>query len=127
MERRNTAQKAMVLNTVRRLGNHACADEIYSAVSQENPSIGRGTVYRNLGILAEEGKIRKIAIPDGADRFDHNCFEHYHVKCIKCGSVFDVDMEALPDLREKIRDSHGIDFLDYDIIFRGICPDCKQK
>jgi len=28
-------------------------------------------------------------------------------------------------LREKIRDTHGFEFLDYDIVFKGICSDCQ--
>ena len=125
MTRRNTIQKNLVLNAVRRLGNHATADEIYNLIVQEHPSIGRGTVYRNLNILAENGDILKVEVPGKADHFDHNCHRHYHVFCVRCGRVYDVDMEPLPDLREKIRDTHRFEFLDYDIVFKGICPDCQ--
>ena len=33
----------------------------------------------------------------------------------------------LPNLLEKIRNIHGIEFLDYDISFKGICPKCREK
>ncbi len=35
------------------------ADQIYTFVIEKYPSIGRETVYRNLGILVEEGKVRR--------------------------------------------------------------------
>lgn len=126
MERRNTIQREMVYNAVINLSNHATADEIYALIIKDHPTIGKGTVYRNLNILAEEGAIRKVDIPDGPYRFDHILEEHYHVKCVKCGKLFDVDMEVLPDLKRCIHDTHGIQFLDYDILFKGICFDCRN-
>lgn len=125
MERRNTIQRELVLGAVRELHNHATADEVYECVVSKYPSIGKGTVYRNLNILAEEGEVRRIEISGGPDRFDHNCAEHYHVACMKCAGVFDVDVDNLPDLIANIRDKHGIDILSYDILFKGICPDCR--
>ena len=60
-------------------------------------------------------------------RFDITLKNHYHVRCIKCGEVSDVDMEEIPDLMKRIHDTHGIDFLEYDISFKGICPRCREK
>ena len=126
MNKRNTIQRQMVLNTVTELGNHATAEEIYQRIAEKNPQISKGTVYRNLGVLAQERQIRKIEIPGAADCYDHIPQTHYHVRCVKCGRVFDVDMELIPNLTERIGDAHGFDFLDYDIIFKGICPECKK-
>lgn len=123
--RRNTIQKEMVLNAVRELKNHATADEIYHHIVQTYPSVGKGTVYRNLNILAEAGEIQKVIIPDGPDRFDHTLCEHYHVRCTGCGAVYDVDMDVIADVLPRIHDTHGFQFLDYDISFRGICPECQ--
>ena len=127
MERRNTIQKELVLNAVLQMRRHVTADEVYETVCREHPNIGKGTVYRNLGILAEEGKIRKVEIPNGPDRFDFTLERHYHVRCVECGRVFDVEMDAIEDLDERVRDKHGFEFLDYDILFKGICPDCRKK
>lgn len=126
MERRHTIQKELVLNAVRSLRSHVTADEVYSVITRDHPAVGKGTVYRNLNILAEEGEIKKVEIPDGPDRFDFTLAEHYHVECVKCGNIFDVDMEAMPDLMGRIHDSRGIRFLSYDILFRGICPKCQE-
>ena len=126
MIRRNTIQKDMVLGTVRKLKRHLTADEVYEHIKKDHPTIGKGTVYRNLGILAEDGSIRKVEVPDGPDRFDFTLKNHYHVRCVECGNVSDVDMDEIPHLEEKIRDTHGMKFLGYDIFFKGICPDCRK-
>lgn len=125
MERRNTIQKELVLNTVRKLACHATADEIYRAIFTEHPTVSRGTVYRNLNVLADEGRILKIEVPGEADRYDQTCTRHYHLRCMKCRRVFDVDMEPIPDIMGRIRDTHGMEIIDYDIGFKGLCAECR--
>lgn len=124
--KRKTIQRALTLKAVQTMRNHPTAEEIYEAVSAEHPNISRGTVYRNLNQLSEDGEIREMEVPGGADHFDHRCNDHYHVRCLKCGRVFDVDMDYMPDLAKKIKDTHGFQFEGYDLMFKGICPDCRR-
>ena len=127
MPERNTIQRSLVLAAVNRLRCHATADEIYDAIAKEHPSISRGTVYRNLNRLVETGQIRRVEIPGEADRYDHICEEHYHVQCVVCRRIFDVDMERLPAPETHIKDAHGFSFVGHDLIFKGICPDCQKS
>lgn len=124
MLRRNTIQRELVLEAVRALKNHATAEEVYNEVIRNHPSVGKGTVYRNLNILAEDGDIRKVEMPQGPDRFDHRTDSHHHIRCMKCGRVYDVEMKGMPDLKASVSDAAGMVISDYDIIFKGICPDC---
>ena len=127
MRRRNTIQRSFVLETVNKLHCHATADEIYHEIARTHPTISRATVYRNLNLLSEMGEIRRLEIPGSADRFDHICTNHCHVKCEMCGRVFDVDMDFVGGLESGIRDARGFDFTGYDIIFHGVCPECKEQ
>ena len=127
MTRRNTIQRELVLSAVRELKSHVTADEVFRFVTTDSPNVSRGTVYRNLNILAEEGSIRKIEIPGQADCYDHTTGEHCHVRCVKCGRVFDVMTDTVPDLTETVSDAQGFVFLGCDIIFKGICPECNQN
>ena len=125
MTKRNTIQRALVLDAVRALRCHATADEVYDAVVTQHPSISRGTVYRNLLWLSDAGEIRKLAMPSGADRYDHQCHAHYHARCVRCGRVFDVAMAYMTDLESRIDDADGFEFTGHDVIFSGKCPECK--
>ena len=125
--RRQTIQRSLVLKAVNKLQCHATADEIYEEIIKEHPNVSRATVYRNLNLLSETGHIRKIEIPGGADCFDHLCHDHCHVKCEKCGRIFNVDMEYVTGLEKNIRNDRGFSFTGYDIIFRGICPNCQKS
>lgn len=127
MERRNTIQRELVLDAVKSLHNHATADEIYEYIVKDHPTIGRGTVYRNLNILVEEGDVKRAPVLSGPDHFDHNVQDHYHVKCVKCGKVYDVDMDVISDIEERIHDTHGIKYLNYDILFNGVCAACQKE
>ena len=125
MTKRNTIQRALVLDAVRALQCHATADEVYDAIRKQHASISRGTVYRNLIWLSDIGEIRKIAMPSGADRYDHQCHEHYHARCVGCGRVFDVEIAYMTDLESKVNEAHGFEFTGHDVIFSGKCPECK--
>ena len=76
MEKRNTIQKQLVLDAVFRLANHPTAEEVYAEVARSHPTVSKATVYRNLGSLSEDGLLRHIKMPGGADRFDHMLLEH---------------------------------------------------
>lgn len=123
MFKRNTIQRDLVLKAVRKLKCHPTAEEVYAEVAKEYPTISRGTVYRNLNQLASSGEISSREIPSGANCYDHRCDEHYHAKCLRCGKVFDVDMEYIPDLGKNINDPHGFEFSGYDLVFKGVCAD----
>ncbi|MGI5897144.1 MAG: Fur family transcriptional regulator [Oscillospiraceae bacterium] len=124
--KRNTIQRALVLEAVNKLKCHATAEEVYNMVVLEYPNISKVTVYRNLNQLAENGEIRKLEVPGGADRFDHICRNHYHIRCLKCGRVFDVDMEYMEGLESRIKDTHGFSFSGHNLMFEGICPECRK-
>lgn len=123
---RMTVQYSLVLDAVRALHCHATADEVYEEVRKSNPHISKGTVYRNLARLCELGEICRRELPGGADGYDHTCSNHYHARCIECGRLFDVDMDYIPDLEQKITDSHGFVFLENDIVFKCVCPACQK-
>ena len=127
INRRNTIQKDLVRNAIYEMKRHVTANEVYEFIKESYPTIGKGTVYRNLDILVEEGALRKVEVSEGPNRFDFTLKNHYHVRCVKCGEVSDVDMDEIPDLMKKIHDTHGIEFLDYDISFKGIFPKCRKE
>lgn len=127
MQRRNTIQKELVLRAVRGLQSHATAEEIAARVREENPAVSRGTVYRNLNVLAEEDAVLKIEVPGEADHYDHNTAPHYHIRCVRCGKVFDAETDTVPDMMGHVRGPRGFIFLGCDVIFKGVCPACGNK
>lgn len=107
---------------------HPTADMVYENIRRTFPNISLGTVYRNLALLTELGEIKKIASPNGPDRFDAESRPHYHFTCTECGEISDIDSsdakEAL--LEEVLKDFKGM-ITDEEIHFYGICPRCMEE
>lgn len=123
---RNTIQKNLVLDAVFSLRNHPTAHEIYEYISRKNPTISKGTVYRNLNTLWERGKINRVQLPNTGDIYDFNAQPHYHVICSNCGRLFDVPLQYDGSLIEKVPPC-GFEIHNYQLIFSGKCPNCVLK
>lgn len=124
---RNTIQKQLVLSAVQALRNHPTAEDIYTYVSRQHPTISKATVYRNLGQLAQQGAVRRVSHLNAADRFDFELRPHYHCRCRVCNSVFDVDIPQQENLLARVNAPGGFLLEGYEISFTGICSHCQQN
>ncbi len=121
--KRNTVQRTLVLETVRSLYNHPTAEEVYENVQVRCPNISRGTVYRNLNNLADDGDILRVQVANAPDRYDFTVEPHAHFRCRYCGRVFDFQLPDAP-LPEGLNEGFYVE--DYQLVFCGSCPDCKN-
>ena len=130
MNKRYSAQKMMIEDALMRL-DHPTATEIYEDIRKNYPNISLGTVYRNLGLMAESGEILRITFGDAPDRFDINTQDHFHVICRKCGRVYDAENHKLKDLLMKmdefVEESTGVKIENRTMYFQGICSSCREQ
>ena len=124
---RNTVQRQIVLDAIKKLNTHPTAEGIYIEIHREHPSISRTTVYRNLRQLAASGIIRQVSLPDGLERYDFRNAQHYHFKCTKCNNIIDVDIDYLDDINEAVQTKHGFRVDGHDVVFSGICLSCMDS
>ncbi|HOP10829.1 MAG TPA: transcriptional repressor [Oscillospiraceae bacterium] len=125
MNRRNTIQRDLVLDAVKTLQNHPTPEQVYSCVSARFPGISKSTVYRNLNILCDDGALLRIPVPNAAEHVDHNIDPHYHAVCRECGQIFDIRMPAM-DLIANLPEGGEFEVEDLQIIFTGICANCRK-
>jgi Fur family transcriptional regulator, ferric uptake regulator len=123
---RMTIQKRIILEELGRTKKHPTADTLYYEVKKRLPEISKGTVYRNLEILTRNGKARKIIDSKRKNRFDGNPEMHFHIECVNCGRVDDIDQKKADVPQQDIGLETDYDVTGYNIHFYGICPDCKQ-
>lgn len=123
---RNTRQRQLVLDAVRARCDHPTADELYSDVRAIDAKISRGTVYRNLNLLSENGAIRIVHAP-GGNRFDRRVDCHPHVICQGCGAVVDAPLpyDSALDARAEQETGYSVDL--HSTLFYGSCPLCQQQ
>ena len=122
---RNTKQRSLVLEAVKSRTDHPTADEIYLDVREKDDKISRGTVYRNLSILAEQGDISHIKVPS-ADRYDLRCDRHYHFFCTECGAVCDAPIPYKEEYDRIADEESGFHIERHRMIFEGVCSKCRS-
>jgi Fur family transcriptional regulator, stress-responsive regulator len=119
-----TAQRLAVLRAVSS-HPHRTAEEVGEYVRAELGTISRQAVYDALGILADNGLIRRIQ-PAGSPAL-YECRvgdNHHHLICRSCGKTADVDCTVgyAPCLTPA--DNAGYQIDEAEVIFWGKCPEC---
>ena len=125
-QQRNTRQRQLVLDAVRSRRDHPTADQIYQSVHAVDAHVSRGTVYRNLNLLCDKQEIFRVVMSD-CDRFDLRTDPHYHMRCVACGRVEDVDSPYDQEYDLALAQKTGYQLLCHRLVVEGICPDCQKK
>jgi len=125
---RNTKQRRYMLQLLQSTKEHPSALWLYERMKPAFPSLSFSTVYRNLGILEQQGQIMRLVGGGSFDRYDADTFPHSHFYCKECGSVYDIDTDHLEELAiNSVKDcGHRLDGC--HIAFSGVCKSCcKQR
>jgi len=124
---RMTNQRQVILEEIQKVNTHPTADEVYETVRKRLPRISLGTVYRNLEVLSACGLIQKIGPLSSQMRFDGITKNHYHLRCIYCGSIEDAPIDATENLENTIREKSDYSIIGHKLEFIGICPQCRKN
>ncbi len=124
---RQTKQRQVILDTLRKHTDHPGADLLYTEVRKILPKISLGTIYRNLELLTEAGIILKLSGKDGQKRFDPAASPHPHFKCLKCGAIedlpFDIDSVLSSDRQRQWEGKRKI--VNVNLEYTGLCEHCN--
>ena len=123
MVNRNTVQQEIIHRTLCEMGGHPSAAAVYDRVHRDHASISRSTVYRVLARMAEEGKILRLELGGSDSRYDGETSPHGHVRCRLCGAVEDIP----PVPVGTPADDKGFLLEDCAVVYRGLCPACREK
>ena len=118
---RNTKQRNLVLDIINRSFEHPTAYMVHQQCLDVIPNISLGTVYRNLNMLVELGKIQRLEVPGHFERYDKMVC-HDHFICISCGSIFDLNRSNIS--YDEIIDGHKVS--ECKIRYEGTCHDCLK-
>ena len=70
-------------------------------IKNSSISLGEATVYRTLSRFVEEGVLKKFISPGGGGAYyqynekSHGCDSHFHLKCVKCGTLFHMEVVGI--------------------------------
>jgi len=124
---RITHQREIILDELKTLKTHPTADELCELVRLRLPRVSLATVYRNLEWLCQRGIVQKIEVGGRQKRFDGTVELHYHIRCISCGRVDDVDMIPVDMLEQDLSKKSGYTIKGHRLEFWGTCPACTKS
>lgn len=124
---RYSHQREMIYQYLCSSMEHPSAEMIYDALRCEIQGLSLGTVYRNLKLLEELGKVRRVASCQNSERYDACCRDHAHFVCSKCGCVQDIKQLDADALRSALKLGDGYKPCKLDLTVSGLCPDCAAQ
>ena len=122
---RETRQRRVVYETIKDTFSHPTADWIFEQVRHKLPKVSLGTVYRNLGVLKDEGLVREIYGNDRRAHYDAETKPYVHFICSVCDQIVDVHGVKKADWRT-LKDLVGCVVDDQAVVFSGRCTTCRQ-
>ncbi|MDL2235644.1 transcriptional repressor [Christensenellaceae bacterium OttesenSCG-928-L17] len=104
---------------------HPSAEWVYTQLKPVYPDLSLGTVYRNIALFRNQGRIMHVTTVHGQERYDANTAQHPHFVCTKCGSVLDVEVATneaplLPGVPGARIDGCHIQYF-------GLCGPCLEQ
>ncbi|MEW6623126.1 MAG: transcriptional repressor [Bacillota bacterium] len=122
--KRITKQKRIILEVIKNTNSHPTADWIYEQAKKQLPDISLGTVYRNLKLLASVGEIMELNYGSTYSRYDGVTENHYHFVCRNCGTIYDLDIDAV-DLNKTVASKINGKVEYHRLEFYGTCCQCQ--
>ena len=133
----NTKQQNAILDFFRE-HPETCytAGQLLAALSETG--IGEATIYRSLQKLTASGLIKKFAPATGSAREDsrlnracyqytgeqNKCRDHFHLKCLSCGSVIHMDCGFMDEINRHIAEEHHFTVDNSQTTLYGLCGKC---
>ena len=117
-------QREAIQNFLLSRKDHPTAEMIYENVRKEYPNLSLGTVYRNLSLLSDLGRVKRITAGDGRDHFDGFVHPHDHFICRCCGSVSDIEFNTNTGIERSVGKHFDGRIDSHTTIFYGTCRNC---
>lgn len=127
-----TKQRSLILSYMaKNCDRHITAEDILNHFKTKGETIGKSTVYRYLNVLHEKGIIRKYFVGKSSTA----CYRYieevgtkkniYHLKCSECGTLFDVECEALDHAVISLKNTQQFKLDLNQTLFYGHCDTCS--
>jgi Fur family ferric uptake transcriptional regulator len=123
-----TTQRRLLLDTIREVGRHIDAKELYHLASEKNDSISLATVYRNLRFFKEQGIIEERKLHRGCCCYElKGSGEHQHLVCRGCGEIMDFESPLVSKLMEEVEQENNFSVAKVELYIEGYCLNCKGR
>ncbi len=128
-----TASRKKILEYLKENHNRTLtAAEIDSYLKESGNEVNITTIYRYLDKLEKEDTVMKYVAEKGSQAVyqyieqGHQCENHLHLKCTKCGTILHLECDFMHEIAEHIQKEHGFVLQCKNSIVYGICRECSN-
>ncbi len=121
-----SSKREAIFKTIAGTKSHPSARWVYDELKDEIPNLSLGTVYRNIALFKEQGKIISVANVDGEERIDADVSDHAHFVCECCCNVYDLHSSELSPLEKELAQK-GFEIKRKNVVFHGLCCECSKN
>lgn len=103
-------------------------EDLWQALRQEEPQIGRATVYRSVEMLVQVGLLNRIEFADGTHHY-RVCggVHHHHLTCTSCRRVVEIDACLPEDQLHALGLQTGFAIEGHALTVFGQCAQCCMQ
>ncbi len=126
---RYTPERDVIIDEIYRKDEHFDIDNLFLRIRSRHTNIklAKGSIYRTLPHLLKAGLIRESYSDEG-----HTCYEHIlghshhdHMKCFRCGKVFEFHAKEIDKLQETICKKRKFKLIGHMHLLFGYCAKCQ--
>lgn len=124
---RLTPQRVELVRLIASSQGHPSASQLFARIKRQFPTMSHATVYKTLALLKEVGQVLEIDLRDDSHYDGNRPQPHPHLICVRCNQIIDGDADFDPAEIRKLEQTSGYSILHSQVLFYGICPDCKTE
>lgn len=122
-----TPQRIAIYSYLISTKDHPSAETIFKLLEPTNPTMSLATVYKTLDAFEKVGLVQELNVGEGRSRYDAFVDNHPHLVCNACGNIYDLECDALIDLKETAKAATDFEIEAEQLYFYGKCPACQSK
>lgn len=124
---RLTGPRRELAALIARRNGHFTAADLLADAGQRKLGIGRATVFRLLELLADQGLVERVDLPDGRHAYvPCEPSHHHHVVCVSCGGITEVEDCGIDAVTSEVARRSGFEIQSHRLELFGRCPGCQQ-
>jgi Fur family ferric uptake transcriptional regulator len=125
---RLTGPRRQLTELIAQRQGHFTAAELLDDAERRRLGIGRATVFRLLELLAEQGLVERLDLPDGRHAYiPCEPTHHHHLVCLACGTSTDVGDCGIDAVTSEAARRSGFSIQQHRLELFGTCPACQAK
>jgi Fur family ferric uptake transcriptional regulator len=128
---RYTSQRDIIIKEIYKIEGHFDVDKLYICICNRflDTKLSKVSIYRNILHLIEAGLIRESLNEKNLICYEHTLgHEHHdHMKCLKCGKVFEFFEPEIDKLQKSLCEKRGFNMTSHIHVIKGYCLKCQKK